>query len=72
VVGTVVAVAEDGSCVDVEDANGVLWSLLGPGVADLGEGDRVTATGQAIPAPERAYGACAGAAVRVQKLTKTA
>jgi hypothetical protein len=64
VVGTVVAVADDGTCVDVEDANGVLWSLLGPGVEALDEGDRVSATGQALPES----GTCAGAAVRVLNL----
>ena len=65
VIGTVVG-AGPGDCVDVEDANGVLWSLLGPGTEDLAEGDQVAATGQALPES----GECAGAAVRVQKLTR--
>ena len=65
VVGTVVA-AGTGGCVDVEDANGVLWSLTGPGTEDLTEGEQVSATGQALPES----GECAGAAVRVQKLTR--
>ena len=67
-IGTVVGtgVATDGGCVDVEDANGVLWSLLGSGTEDLAEGDQVVATGQALPES----GECAGAAVRVQKLTR--
>ena len=64
-VGTVVG-AGTGGCVDVEDANGVLWSLTGPGTEDLAEGDQVVATGQALPES----GECAGAAVRVQKLTR--
>ncbi len=50
----------------MEDANGVLWSLLGPGTEDLAAGDQVVATGQALPES----GECAGAAVRVQKLTR--
>ncbi len=65
VVGTVVAAGENG-CVDVKDANGVLWSLVGPGTEGLAEGDQVSATGQALPES----GACAGAAVRVQKVTR--
>ena len=66
VVGTVVAAAGENGCVDVEDANGVLWSLVGPGTEDLAEGEQVSATGQALPES----GACAGAAVRVQKITR--
>lgn len=65
VVGTVVGQGPNG-CVDVADANGVLWSLTGPDTEDLAAGDRVVATGQALPES----GECAGAAVRVQKLTR--
>ena len=66
VVGTVVSAAGENGCVDVEDANGVLWSLVGPGTEGLAEGEQVSRDRTGVAG----VGACAGAAVRVQKVTR--
>lgn len=63
VVGTV-TVGPDG-CIEVQDANGVRWSLLGPEAAGLTTGRQVQVTGRSRPeTPD-----CTGIALVVSKLS---
>lgn len=63
VVGTVVS-GQEAACVEVEDANGVRWTLVGPQTEDLRAGERVSVTG--MPRPEAT--GCSGPLVAVHRL----